>query len=367
MAATCSRRWRGGLTSRAGDRHSGEGRPAGAQGGNPREPARDRGAASAGRLRHRALGAQAQRRPGRGDRSAGGRQAYRVASVDDASSQEPRGRPSNRGLVSGAARTIEQVVQVMKSQGFDLEESQIGTPEAMAKLALAVLIAALRIMQLVNARSVTTGQKLADAMGEAAGPLVEILTRKLEGKTVKLKNPHPEVRARAPGVGRRPAGRLRRLYRARLQASRTHHNDQRPRPLRRHPRRMGDPPKSVNPLGRRPRLAALIERGCNLPRQTESNLVEHVAFGSNRDRHCDPRALGPGGKIPWGWMASVLGQTGVAHPPPWRRPMPVDRSFAETAAIRTQPGAIFVGLESVVRPGLSLRCRRGPAEAALGV
>ena len=255
MAATCSRRWRGGLTSRAGDRHSGEGRPAGAQGGNPREPARDRGAASAGRLRHRALGAQAQRRPGRGDRSAGGRQAYRVASVDDASSQEPRGRPSNRGLVSGAARTIEQVVQVMKSQGFDLEESQIGTPEAMAKLALAVLIAALRIMQLVNARSVTTGQKLADAMGEAAGPLVEILTRKLEGKTVKLKNPHPRVRARAPGVGRRPAGRLRRLYRARLQASRTHHNDQRPRPLRRHPRRMGDPPKSVNPLGRRPRLS----------------------------------------------------------------------------------------------------------------
>jgi len=61
----------------------------------------------------------------------------------------------------------------------------------MAKLALAVLIAALRTMQLVNARSGTTGQKLADAMDEAAEPLVEILTRKLEGKTLKLKNPHP--------------------------------------------------------------------------------------------------------------------------------------------------------------------------------
>ena len=60
-------------------------------------------------------------------------------------------------------------------------------------VALAVLIAALRTMQLVNARSGTTGQKLADAMDEAAEPLVEILTTKLEGKTgtLKLKNPHP--------------------------------------------------------------------------------------------------------------------------------------------------------------------------------
>jgi len=90
--------------------------------------------------------------------------------------------------------TIEQVFRVMKSQGFDVEDSQIETPEAMAKLALAVLIAALRTMQLVNARSGTTGQRLADAMDEAVEPLVEILTQKLEGKTrtLKLKNPHPK-------------------------------------------------------------------------------------------------------------------------------------------------------------------------------
>ena len=88
--------------------------------------------------------------------------------------------------------TIEHVFRVMKSQGFDLEEGQIETPEAMAKLALAVLIAALRTMQLVNARSGTTRQKLADAVDEAAEPLVEILTQKLEGKTAKLKNAHPK-------------------------------------------------------------------------------------------------------------------------------------------------------------------------------
>jgi hypothetical protein len=88
--------------------------------------------------------------------------------------------------------TIEQVFRVMKSQGFEIEDSQIETPEAMKKLALAVLIAALRIMQLVNARSGTTGQKLTDAMDEAAEPLVEKLTAKLEGKTLRQKNPHPE-------------------------------------------------------------------------------------------------------------------------------------------------------------------------------
>ena len=86
--------------------------------------------------------------------------------------------------------TIEQVFRTMKSQGFDLEQSQIETPQVMAKLILAVLIAALRTMQLVYARSGTTGQKLSDAMDETAEPLVEALTVKLEGKTAKLKNPH---------------------------------------------------------------------------------------------------------------------------------------------------------------------------------
>ena len=79
----------------------------------------------------------------------------------------------------------------MKTQGFDIEESQIETPEVMSKLAIAVLIAALRVMQLIHARSGDTGQKLSDAMDEADQPLVEALVRKLEGKTARLKCPHP--------------------------------------------------------------------------------------------------------------------------------------------------------------------------------
>jgi hypothetical protein len=88
--------------------------------------------------------------------------------------------------------TVEQVFRTTKSQGFNLEESQIETPRAMAKLAIAVLIAAVRTMQLVYARSGATGQKLSDAMDEAAEPLVEALAQKLEGKTERLKNPYPK-------------------------------------------------------------------------------------------------------------------------------------------------------------------------------
>ena len=88
--------------------------------------------------------------------------------------------------------TIEQVFRALKSQGFAIEDSQIKTPEAMMKLAVAALIAALRTMQLVQARSGSTGQKLSDALDDEAEPLVEALVRKLEGKTERLKCPHPK-------------------------------------------------------------------------------------------------------------------------------------------------------------------------------
>ena len=88
--------------------------------------------------------------------------------------------------------TIEQLFRTMKTQGFNLEDSQIETPQVMGKLVIAVMIAALRTLQLVHARSGTTGQKLTDAIAAASEPFVEALTLKLEGKTEKQKNPHPK-------------------------------------------------------------------------------------------------------------------------------------------------------------------------------
>ena len=87
---------------------------------------------------------------------------------------------------------IEQVFRALKTQGLDIEESQVLDAETMTKLATAALIAAVRIMQLVMARDGTTQQHLADALDPADEPLVEALVHKLEGKTAKQKNPHPK-------------------------------------------------------------------------------------------------------------------------------------------------------------------------------
>jgi hypothetical protein len=93
----------------------------------------------------------------------------------------------------------------LKTQGFNIEESQILDATTMTKLATAALIAAVRIMQLVMARDGTTGQSLADALDPADEPLVEALVSELEGATAKQKNPHsPGTLARFAWV----AGRL---------------------------------------------------------------------------------------------------------------------------------------------------------------
>jgi hypothetical protein len=86
---------------------------------------------------------------------------------------------------------IEQVFRTLKTQGFDIEESQVLDAATMTKLATAAVIAAVRVMQLVMARDGTTGQRLVDALDPAAEPVVEALVSELEGATEKQKNPHP--------------------------------------------------------------------------------------------------------------------------------------------------------------------------------
>ena len=87
--------------------------------------------------------------------------------------------------------TIEQVFRTLKTDGVDVESSQIATPNNLLKLVTVALIAAVRVMQLVMAREGNTGQMLSDAVSDpdevaalrAIGPT-------LEGRTEKLKNPH---------------------------------------------------------------------------------------------------------------------------------------------------------------------------------
>jgi hypothetical protein len=86
--------------------------------------------------------------------------------------------------------TIEQVFRTMKTDGVDVETSQITTPANLLKLVTIALIAAIRVMQLVKGRDGSTGQPLTDVIADAAEvPALRAINATLEGPTEKLKNP----------------------------------------------------------------------------------------------------------------------------------------------------------------------------------
>lgn len=87
--------------------------------------------------------------------------------------------------------TIEQVFRTMKTDGVNVETSQITTPGSLLKLVTVALIAAIRVMQLVIGRDGSTGQKLTDVIADPVEvPALQAINTTLEGRTQKLKNPH---------------------------------------------------------------------------------------------------------------------------------------------------------------------------------
>lgn len=87
--------------------------------------------------------------------------------------------------------TIEQLFRTMKTQGFDIEASQVEAGGAFENLATAVLIASVQVLQMVRERDGQTGQKSADAFDTADQPALAAICKKMEGKTERQKNPHP--------------------------------------------------------------------------------------------------------------------------------------------------------------------------------
>jgi Transposase DDE domain len=85
---------------------------------------------------------------------------------------------------------IEQLFRTSKSQGLDIESSQVEAAEALFKLAAIAMIAATKIMQLVLARDGTVDRPATDIVTEDQLPMLEALQNGLEGKTAKQKNPH---------------------------------------------------------------------------------------------------------------------------------------------------------------------------------
>jgi hypothetical protein len=84
---------------------------------------------------------------------------------------------------------IEQVFRTMKTDGVDVETSQITTPGSLLKLVTVALLAAIRVMQLVIGRDGSTGQELMDVADPIEVPALQAISTSLEGPTEKLKNP----------------------------------------------------------------------------------------------------------------------------------------------------------------------------------
>lgn len=88
--------------------------------------------------------------------------------------------------------TIEQVFRTLKSQGLNIEESQVESGEDLMKLAVLALCAAIQIMQLISGRDGTTELKSKDIFTSNERVFLGALLAKVEGKTQKQQNPHPK-------------------------------------------------------------------------------------------------------------------------------------------------------------------------------
>ena len=88
---------------------------------------------------------------------------------------------------------IEEFFRTLKTAGFDIEAAEIGDPRAMINFVAAASVAAITVMQLVQARDGTTDQSLSAAFEPEDQPVLEALSAKLEGKTDRQKNPHPKA------------------------------------------------------------------------------------------------------------------------------------------------------------------------------
>lgn len=85
---------------------------------------------------------------------------------------------------------IEQIFRALKSDGLALDDSQVIDAERMFNLAAIGLAGAIRTIQLVDARD-GGPRPASDVIDGNFAVALERLSKKLEGKTLRQKNPHP--------------------------------------------------------------------------------------------------------------------------------------------------------------------------------
>ncbi len=85
---------------------------------------------------------------------------------------------------------IEQLFRLLKSQGLDMLGSTLTTYQALSKLSLLALEAAVRVLQLLIARDSDGSQPIETAFSAQEIEALSVLSPTLEGNTEKLKNPY---------------------------------------------------------------------------------------------------------------------------------------------------------------------------------
>jgi len=86
---------------------------------------------------------------------------------------------------------IEQLFRTAKTQGFNIEAVRIAEETPFINLAGATLIAAIKVMQMVQARDGKSLRPLEDVFDPEDQPAMEAICEDLEGATDRQKNPHP--------------------------------------------------------------------------------------------------------------------------------------------------------------------------------
>ena len=87
---------------------------------------------------------------------------------------------------------IEEFFKLLKTDGYNIESTEITTGNAIRKLTLILMKTSIKILQLKAARNGNTEQTIDQVFNPKEIECLETLNNKLEGKTEKQKNPYPK-------------------------------------------------------------------------------------------------------------------------------------------------------------------------------
>jgi len=87
---------------------------------------------------------------------------------------------------------IEEFFKLIKSDGFNIEKTELKKGQSIRKLTLLVMEAAIKIQQLKAARHGETNLKVIDVFNDHEIICLKMLNKKLQGNTKKQSNPYPE-------------------------------------------------------------------------------------------------------------------------------------------------------------------------------